>query len=67
MPIKTTASTFLNQNSKDFSLLNTLPTPETVKASSHAKITMGSPAARENGKLSHGEFVVMISGISMAK
>lgn len=44
MPIKTTATTLLNQNSKELILLNNLPPPENENARSQAKITTGMTA-----------------------
>ncbi len=48
MPMKITATTFLNKNSKFLILLYAVPTPEIVKAISHAKITTGIPVAMAN-------------------
>ena len=65
--MNTAATTFLNQNSKDFNRLNTLPTPDTVNASNQANRTIGRPAESENTTLFQGEEVLMISGINIPK
>lgn len=67
MPIKITATTFLNKNSKFLILLYAVPTPEIVKAINHAKITTGIPVAMANitGKCSPE--VEIVNGISIPK
>ena len=52
MPMNRAATIFLNQNSKDFNLLNAFPIPETVNASNQANRMMGMPAESEKNRLS---------------
>ncbi len=65
--MKRAATAFFSQNSITFSLLNTVPTPETVKANNHANTTTGTPAATEKISPDIGEAEAIISGIITPK
>lgn len=67
MPMKITATTFLNQNSKFFILLYAVPTPEIVKAINHAKITTGIPVAMANTTGKYNPEVDIVNGMSIPK
>ena len=68
MPMKTRAIILRNQISNAFRRLYSLPTPETVKASNHAKMVTGIPVAIANttGRYKPGA-LLMVMGINIPK
>ena len=67
MPMNNTATTFLNQNSKDFIFLYRFPTPDIVYAITHANRITGMPVAMAKTTGKCNPDVDTVNGISIPK